>query len=194
VAAAVHPVRYYFAHPCEAVTLPEINAALGYPYPEYVSAGSSCPIGTRAGDEIIFTHETDNHFKSQNPGSVGSGPVPSLGHDAYCVIKPVTALIQSYVVTSLGTAGASRSSPTTAPKRRRSPKMHCRIFRESDRRPLLPALAKNSPIHKSETDSSDTTSEQGCCWCRRGDLNPHALAGTSPSSRIWPLVRGVRLA
>src|ERR1700722_11980451 len=22
-------------------------------------------------------------------------------------------------------------------------------------------------------------------WCRRGDLNPHALAGTSPSKRIW---------
>jgi hypothetical protein len=106
VAGAVHPVQYYFAHPCEAVTLPEINAALGYPYPEYVSVGSSCPIGTADGDQIIFSHETVEHFKSQNQGSVGSGPVPSLGHTAYCIVKPTSALIQSYVVTSLGAAGS----------------------------------------------------------------------------------------
>jgi hypothetical protein len=101
----VHPVQYYFAHPCEAVTLPEIDAALGYPYAEYASVGSQCPIRTVVGDQIVFSHETLGRFKAQNQGSVGSGPVPSLGHDAYCIVKPVSALIQSYVVTSLGAAG-----------------------------------------------------------------------------------------
>ncbi len=103
---ATHPVQYYFAHPCDAVTSAEIDAALGYPYPEYVSVGGQCPIGTALGDQIIFTHETVKHFKAQNPGSVGSGPVPSLGHDAYCIVRPVSALLQSYVVISFGAAGS----------------------------------------------------------------------------------------
>ena len=103
---AVHPVSYYFSHPCDAVTEAEINQALGYPYPEYVSVGASCPIGSLPGDQIIFSHQSVQRFKSLNPGSVGSGPVASLGHDAYCIVKPVAALIQSYVVVSLGTAGS----------------------------------------------------------------------------------------
>jgi len=71
-----------------------------------VSVGSQCPIGTIEGDQIIFSHETVERFKAQNPGSAGSGPVPSLGHDAYCIVRPVSALIQSYVVSSLGAAGS----------------------------------------------------------------------------------------
>jgi hypothetical protein len=36
--------------------------------------------------------------------------------------------------------------------------------------------------------------DSGFDQCRRGDLNPHALAGTSPSIRISPLVRTLRFA
>jgi hypothetical protein len=36
----------------------------------------------------------------------GVGPVPSLGHDAYCINKPVAVLVQSFVVVSLGSEGS----------------------------------------------------------------------------------------
>jgi hypothetical protein len=105
---AVHPVSYYFSHPCDVLTNAEIALAIGYPAPEYVSVGSGCPIGTAIGDDIEFSHQSVEKFKSLNPGSAGSGPVPSLGHDAYCINKPVAALIQAFVVVSLGPAGSLR--------------------------------------------------------------------------------------
>jgi hypothetical protein len=104
--AAIHPPSYYFTHPCEVVTLTEINEALGYPYKEYGAQGSECRIATLEENDITFSHESVEQFKSANPGSAGSGPVTSLGHDAYCVVRPASAIVQSYVVTSLGTDGS----------------------------------------------------------------------------------------
>lgn len=105
-AGGVHPLNYYFAHPCDAVTLSEIKQALGFAYPEYVSVDSSCPIGTPPGDQIVFRHQSAKQFESENSASVGSGPVASLGHDAYCIVMPIAALDQSFVVVSLGDAGS----------------------------------------------------------------------------------------
>jgi hypothetical protein len=102
----VHPLNYYFTHPCEAITSAEINQALGFAYPEYKTTDSTCPIGSLPGDQLVFTHQSAKQFESENQGSVGSGPVPSLGHDAYCIVKPIAALDQSYVVLSLGNDGS----------------------------------------------------------------------------------------
>jgi hypothetical protein len=105
---SLHPVSYYFSHPCQAVTPAEIDQALGFAYPESVSVDGGCPIGTVPGDQVLFTHQTIAQFNSDsdNRGSVGSGPVSSLGHAAYCVVKPISALLQSYVLVSLGSAGS----------------------------------------------------------------------------------------
>jgi von Willebrand factor type D domain len=105
-AGGVHPLNYYFTHPCDALTSAEINQALGFAYPEYKTTDSTCPIGSLPGDQLVFTHQSAKQFESENQGSVGSGPVPSLGHDAYCIVKPIAALDQSYVVVSLGDAGS----------------------------------------------------------------------------------------
>jgi hypothetical protein len=101
-------VSYYFSHPCDVLTNAEISQALGFSTYEYVSVGSACPISDAYGDDIEFSHQSEDRFKSLNPGSAGSGPVPSLGHDAYCINKPVSALIQAFVVVSLGPAGILR--------------------------------------------------------------------------------------
>jgi von Willebrand factor type D domain len=105
---AIHPVSYYFSHPCDVLTNAEISQVLGYSTYEYVSVDSVCPIRSGLGDHIEFSHQSEERFKSLNPGSAGSGPVPSLGHDAYCINSPVSALTQAFVVLSLGPAGSLR--------------------------------------------------------------------------------------
>jgi hypothetical protein len=103
---AVHPVNYYFSHACDVLTNAEIAQALGYSAPEESGAGSDCPISSLPGDEIEFSHESVARFKSLNPGSAGSGPIPSLGRDAYCINRPSTDLGQAFEVASLGPAGS----------------------------------------------------------------------------------------
>jgi len=100
-----HPASYYFTHPCEVVTPAGIKQALGIPDPGDSSSGSDCDIlGT--GAAVDFSHQSVASFKSQYPGTAGSGPVPSLGHEAYCVVSPGGVESESDVVASLGSAGS----------------------------------------------------------------------------------------
>ena len=103
--ASVHPVDYYFTHPCQVITPAEIKQALGQAYPDNVIPPGSCVIDTVPEDGVQFVHESLDQFKAGNPGSVGSGPVNSLGHDAYCVVQPTLTPDQSDVVLSIGSAG-----------------------------------------------------------------------------------------
>jgi hypothetical protein len=100
-----HPASYYFTHPCEAVTPAGIKQALGIPDPGDSSRGSECDIlGT--GAAVDFSHQSVASFKSHYPGTAGSGPVPSLGHQAYCIVSPGGVESESNVVASLGNAGS----------------------------------------------------------------------------------------
>jgi len=100
-----HPASYYFTHPCEVVTPAGIEQALGVPDPGDSSSGSECDIlGT--GAAVDFSHQSVASFKSHYPGTAGSGPVPSLGHEAYCVVSPGGVASESDVVASLGSAGS----------------------------------------------------------------------------------------
>ena len=100
-----HPASYYFTRPCEALTPAGIKQALGVPHPGDSSSGSECDIlGT--GAAVDFSHQSVASFKSDNPGTAGSGPVPSLGHEAYCIVSPGGVASESDVVTSLGSAGS----------------------------------------------------------------------------------------
>jgi hypothetical protein len=100
-----HPASYYFTHPCEAVTPAGIKQALGVSDPGDSGSGSDCDIlGT--GAAVDFSHQSVASFKSHYPGTAGSGPVPSLGHEAYCVVSPGGVASESDVVASLGSAGS----------------------------------------------------------------------------------------
>ena len=100
-----HPASYYFTHPCEVVTPAGIKQALGVPDPGDSSSGSECDIlGT--GAAVDFSHQSVASFKSHYPGTAGSGPVPSLGHEAYCIVSPGGVESESDVVASLGSAGS----------------------------------------------------------------------------------------
>ena len=52
-----------------------------------------------------FVHESLDQFKAVRTGSEGSGPVNSLGHDAYCVVGSTLTPDQGDVVLSVGSAG-----------------------------------------------------------------------------------------
>jgi hypothetical protein len=65
----------------------------------------SCVIDTVSEDGVQFVHESLDQFEAGHPGSVGSGPVNSLGHDAYCVVRPSLTPNQSDVVLSIGRPG-----------------------------------------------------------------------------------------
>jgi hypothetical protein len=100
-----HPASYYFTRPCEALTPAGIKQALGVPDPGDSSSGSECDIlGT--GAAVDFSHQSVASFKSDNPGTAGSGPVPSLGHEAYCIVSPGGVESESEVGASLGSAGS----------------------------------------------------------------------------------------
>ena len=100
-----HPASYFFTHPCEAVTAAGIQQALGVSDPGDSSNGSDCDIlGT--GAAVDFSTLSVAGFESQNPGTAGSGPVPSLGQDADCVVSPGGIASESVVVVSLGAAGS----------------------------------------------------------------------------------------
>jgi hypothetical protein len=100
-----HPASYYFTHPCDVVTPAGIKQALGVPDPGDSSRGSDCDIlGT--GSAVDFSHQSVASFKSHYPGTAGSGTVPSLGHNAYCVVSPGGVESESAVVASLGSAGS----------------------------------------------------------------------------------------
>jgi hypothetical protein len=96
-----HPVTYYFTHPCEVITQAEIKQALGQAYPDSV-VPPNCVIDTNPEDGINFVQVSLDQFKAENPGSVGSGPLSLLGHEAYCTVKPILAPLQSYVALSIG--------------------------------------------------------------------------------------------
>lgn len=103
-----HPASYYFTHPCEVVTQAGIKQALGVSDPGDSGSGSDCDIlGT--GSAVDFSHQSVASFKSDNPGTAGSGPVPSLGHEAYCIVSPSGVASESDVVASLGSAGSLQS-------------------------------------------------------------------------------------
>jgi hypothetical protein len=64
------------------------------------------PNSSAAVDSVTFSSQSAGLFEGTHTGQSGSGPVPSLGHGAYCIVSPPYASGQSYVVAGLGAAGS----------------------------------------------------------------------------------------
>jgi hypothetical protein len=108
VAGSGHPASYYFTHQCAAVSLAQIRQIVGPTDSMSVYGGNSCgfrPDSASEIDSIAFSHQSARLFASTTPGKAGSGAVPALGDDAYCIVHPSSS-DQSYVVDSLGNAGS----------------------------------------------------------------------------------------
>jgi von Willebrand factor type D domain len=107
-AGSVHPASYYFTHPCAAVSLAEIVQVAGPTDSLAASGSATCtfrPNSSSEVEDIAFSHQSAKLFESTTPGKAGSGPVTSLGGDAYCIVDP-SFTDQSYVVDDLGSAGS----------------------------------------------------------------------------------------
>ena len=107
--ASGHPASYYFTHPCTVITIGEVRLAVGPTDTLDVDGESSCafrPDSSAEVDAITFSAQSAALFESTRPGNAGSGPVASLGHDAYCIVTPANVPDQSFVVASLGAAGS----------------------------------------------------------------------------------------
>jgi hypothetical protein len=104
-----HPASYYFTHPCSVVTQSEIAQALGSVSAAPAASAAACtfrPNSSAAVDSVTFSSQSAGLFEGTHTGQSGSGPVPSLGHGAYCIVSPPYASGQSYVVAGLGAAGS----------------------------------------------------------------------------------------
>ncbi len=108
-AVSGHPASYYFNHACSAVSTAEVQQAVGAVDSQSLSQPGDCtfrPLSKTEEDSVTFSHQSAGLFESQHGGQSGSGPVPSLGHSAYCIVNPMFLPDQSYVVASLGAAGS----------------------------------------------------------------------------------------
>jgi hypothetical protein len=104
-----HPASYYLTHPCSVVTQSEIAQAVGSESAAPAASEAVCtfrPNGSAAVDSVTFSSQSAGLFEDTHTGQSGSGPVPSLGHGAYCIVSPPYVSGQSYVVASLGAAGS----------------------------------------------------------------------------------------
>jgi hypothetical protein len=91
------------------VTQGEIAQAVGPVSDAPDATGAVCsfrPTSSAAVDSVTFSSQSANLFESTHAGQSGSGPVPSLGHSAYCIVSPSYLSGQSYVVASLGATGS----------------------------------------------------------------------------------------
>ncbi len=109
VTAGAHPAGYYFTHPCAVVSVAEVTDLVGPTTLTSARAGPSCafrPDNSGEVDAITFSSQSVRLFESVMSGQAGSGPVASLGHDAYCIVGSPNVTNQVFVVASLGTAGS----------------------------------------------------------------------------------------
>ena len=108
-AAGAHPAGYYFTHPCAVVSVAEVTGLVGPTTLLSARAGPTCafrPGNSADADAITFSSQSVKLFESVTPGQGGSGPVPLLGHDAFCIVLSPDVSNQAYVVASLGNAGS----------------------------------------------------------------------------------------
>ena len=107
--AGAHPAGYYFTHPCAVVSVAEVTDLVGPTTLLSARAGPTCafrPGNSADADAITFSSQSVKLFESVTPGQGGSGPVPLLGHDAFCIVLSPDVSNQAYVVASLGNAGS----------------------------------------------------------------------------------------
>jgi hypothetical protein len=57
-------------------------------------------------DSVTLSSQSTGLFEGTHTGQSGSGPLPSLGYNADCIVSPPYVSGQSYVVASLGAAGS----------------------------------------------------------------------------------------
>ena len=114
-AGSTHAAKYYFAHPCAALTEAEIADALGQSFPTSLGGLGVCDIGTDpAGlnfpDNIFFSNLSVTESKVVGNAKVGSNPVAGLGDGAYCITTRLAGATVSRVIASLGSAGSLQAA------------------------------------------------------------------------------------